>query len=489
MKTPTRGVGADATTSGFLLPRHPGDAVRVVVAAAIVAATAPLVHRDHVAVLEVDVFRVANDLPAWLFPFLWPVMQAGNIVAVPVVASVVAATRRFRLAVEILLAGTGVWILAKVVKTIIVRDRPTALLEGVHVHGAAAAGRGYLSGHAAVLAAIVTLIIPYLSRRTRRLAASCLVIVGVARMYVGAHLPLDVIAGAALGWGVASAVHLALGAPSGRPTVRDVDRLLRDLGLVPAAIRAVGLDARRSALFDVALDGGRRAFVKVIPRERRDRDLLYRMWNYPRRVASRSGPARTARGELEHEALVALLAARAGVRVAPVLAVGGYRHGAGGLAYEWVEGRPLDEAVRAPDASGAAVLVDAWRQLAALHAAGIVHNDLAADDLLVDTGGRVHVLGLGAAATTSDPHLFVADAADLLVIGAAAAGAPAALGAASEYGDPVRVTDAIDLLASDRAVRKRARELLAASPHGAELDDLVRSGRQMYSSAARRAAS
>src|SRR5438309_10171256 len=145
--------------SGLVLPRHPGDAVRVVLAAAVIVGTAFLVHHDRVAVLEVDVFRLANDLPAWLYPLIWPVMQTGNLLAVPLVAGVAALTRRFRLALEILVAGTGVFLLAKLVKDTIVRSRPEGLLSGVHIHGAPASGQGYVSGHAAVAAGLATLIV------------------------------------------------------------------------------------------------------------------------------------------------------------------------------------------------------------------------------------------------------------------------------------------------------------------------------------------
>src|SRR5207248_1990227 len=117
------------------------------------------------------------------------------------------------LAGEIAAAGAGVWLLAKFVKSVIVRGRPDTLLADVHIHGAAATGRGYLSGHAAVVFALVTLISPYLGRRARRAIWLIAIAVCFARIYTGAHLPLDVVAGAALGWGAASAVHLLLGAP------------------------------------------------------------------------------------------------------------------------------------------------------------------------------------------------------------------------------------------------------------------------------------
>src|SRR3954451_1400452 len=175
--------------SGWLEPRHAGDAVRIVLAIGMLVLTAVLVHRHRVGVHETDVFRVVNDLPAALFPLVWPVMQLGTLFAVPAVALAVALTRRWRLATEVLLAGMGVWVLAKFVKDIIVRGRPASLLPDVHIHGAAAGGRGYLSGHAAVVAAMVTRIAPYLSRRARRAVLLIVLVVCVARVYVGAHLP------------------------------------------------------------------------------------------------------------------------------------------------------------------------------------------------------------------------------------------------------------------------------------------------------------
>jgi undecaprenyl-diphosphatase len=42
-------------------------------------------------------------------------------------------------------------------------------------------------------------------------------VVGFARVYVGAHLPLDVVAGWAIGAFAASGVHLILGVPNHAP--------------------------------------------------------------------------------------------------------------------------------------------------------------------------------------------------------------------------------------------------------------------------------
>ena len=99
-------------------------------------------------------------------------------------------------------------------KEFIALGRPAALLEDVQVLGKPAGGLGYLSGHSAVSVALAAVATPYLPPRLRWVAWALAAAVSVARVYVGAHLPYDVIGGAALGHAAGTLVHLALGAPS-----------------------------------------------------------------------------------------------------------------------------------------------------------------------------------------------------------------------------------------------------------------------------------
>jgi hypothetical protein len=79
--------GGETGRRPWELPRHPGDAVRLVAAVAVLAASTAMVHADRVGVLETNVFRLVNDLPNWLFPLFWLVMQAGNLLAGMVAAA------------------------------------------------------------------------------------------------------------------------------------------------------------------------------------------------------------------------------------------------------------------------------------------------------------------------------------------------------------------------------------------------------------------
>jgi undecaprenyl-diphosphatase len=418
------------------LPRHPGDVLRLVAGLAILLGCIATVRPNDVGVLETDVFRLANDLPDALFPAFWVVMQGGNVLAIGVAAAVVAATRRFWLAANLAITGVGVWLAARWIKAQVGRGRPVDLLPDPHLRGHHDSGLGFVSGHAAVAVAIATMIAPYLGRRARWIAFLLAFLVCVSRMYVGAHLPLDVVGGAALGWAAGSLVHLLLGAPGGRPSPERAAKALRQQGLEVTEVRAMGgRDARRSARFQAVGPDGERLFTKVIPRERRDEDVLYRVWRMLFR--RRAEPGRPGTGapaqQVEREAYLGLLAASAGVRTPRVVLAGPYGNGSGVLVEELVEGRSLEELdpAEVTDASLEAV----WEEVAKLHRAGMAHGDLARHSVVVDGAGRPWLVDFDHATAVASERLRQADLVELAVslavrfgAGRAMAGTAAALG-------------------------------------------------------------
>jgi membrane-associated phospholipid phosphatase len=173
-------------------------------------ATAGAVHRDRVSVAETGAFRAVNDLPDALYPPAWLVMQLGAFGAVPAAAAAAWQAGDGELAARLLLGGTGAWALAKLVKQVVRRPRPADLLPGIRGRGRDAAGLGYLSGHAAVAVALGAAALPRLGPAARGLTLIALPLVGLTRIYVGAHLPLDIAGGAALGLAADAAAGLAL---------------------------------------------------------------------------------------------------------------------------------------------------------------------------------------------------------------------------------------------------------------------------------------
>ena len=161
---------------------------------------------------EAEVFRAINDLPDWIAWLVRPVMQLGVFWAGPLVALVLVVWGRRTAGATVLISTVGAYLLVRASKQMIGRDRPVELIQNLHLRDAAE-GLGFPSGHSAVAMALVLALIPYLAWRWRYALLAVPLIVGFARVYVGAHLPLDVVAGWAIGAAAASLTHLAFGVP------------------------------------------------------------------------------------------------------------------------------------------------------------------------------------------------------------------------------------------------------------------------------------
>lgn len=176
--------------------------VRLGAGVTMLLATARAARREHVGPWEAGAFRAVNGLAdSWQMP-AWFVMQLGTLGAVPAAAATSWLAGDPELAARLLADGTSAWVLAKVVKRIVRRPRPVALLPGTRRRGREAAGLGYLSGHAAVAVALGATAVPRLSPAGRAFVVTAIPLVGLTRVYVGAHLPLDIAGGMALGLAV-----------------------------------------------------------------------------------------------------------------------------------------------------------------------------------------------------------------------------------------------------------------------------------------------
>ncbi len=178
---------------------------RLVVGVLGLAASAVPVRRNSIGRREQQAFRAVNDRPDWLHRPAWVVMQLGVLGAAPVAAGAAYVAGERRLAIRLVASGLAAWALAKAVKQVVRRGRPATVIPDVRHRGPESSGLGYLSGHAAVSMTLILVAAPDLGRPARRVALAAVPLVGLSRIYVGAHLPLDVVGGASLGLLVADA--------------------------------------------------------------------------------------------------------------------------------------------------------------------------------------------------------------------------------------------------------------------------------------------
>jgi membrane-associated phospholipid phosphatase len=180
---------------------------------------------------EQAIFHAINDLPGWLYPILWPGNMLGALFVVPIVAVAAVAVRQYWLALAVVIAGVLKLISERIVKAAVTRERPgTSIGADINARGdVSAAGESFVSGHAVLAAAIAVVVAPYVPPRGRIALGLGVLLVTVARVYVGAHNPLDVICGVALGVVLGALINLALGAPRrSRVAQQEVDHARTD---------------------------------------------------------------------------------------------------------------------------------------------------------------------------------------------------------------------------------------------------------------------
>lgn len=424
--------------------RHPGDVGRVLGGLALVAGLGLFAAGGRVVRAEADVFRLVNDLPDALSGPLWLVMQVGWVGAVPLATGIAALARRRRLAVDLAAGGLGAWLAAKAVKLLFHRARPGAILGDVVLRGVAEAGHGFVSGHAAVAAALATVAAGHTSRRTRRAAWVGVWLVALARVFVGAHLPLDVLGGAALGWAVGGIVHLARGTPGHVPAPTEIAAALAGAGWGPSTVEPLSVDARGSIPYRATSAAGV-LFVKAMGRDQRDADLLYRLGRFLAfRETGDEAPFATPKHQLEHEAYLALLATRAGVRVPEVVLSTSTGDETWLEAQRFVDAVPLSRLD--PDRIDDALLTDLWTQVARSRAAGLAHRDLRLANVMVDPAGRCWLVDWGFGEAGATARVLDRDVAELLAATATVVGPGRAVAAAVATVGPEAVAGAAPLL-------------------------------------------
>ena len=198
-------------------------------------------------------------------------------------------------------------------------------------------------------------------------------------------------------------------------------------------------------------------FLKVYAQDSRDADLLYRTYRTTILRDPGSTMSSSLHRDVEHEALLLLLAERGGITCPGLRAVVGLPDGSMVLAMDDVGGHRLDELAKAD--IGADLLDEVWREVDTLHRAGLAHGALRTANVLVTDAGRPAIIDFGAASAAAWARDQALDRAELITSLAVEVGAEAAVASAARTLDPSDLAAAMPFLqplALSAATRRRA---------------------------------
>jgi undecaprenyl-diphosphatase len=410
--------------------RHPGDVIRLLVAGLVFAGAAAATLATHGTYAGASATAVtALRLSTTAGRALSGLMTVTFVVAAVAAIATTLLHRRFRLLAS--MAGgallTGAVLIG--ITGLAGAERPEALAAG-------ASQWPWLIGPSlaspllgAAVAGVVTAA-PWLSRPWRRTAWIALWLAGIAQLLTGISSPLEVVLAFTAGITVGAGVLVLFGVPDRRIGPEEIAAALGLAGLRVSHVARATVETKGSRPFVAVADDGTGMFIKVLGSDNRDADLLYRAYRLLRlRDVGDTRPAASLIQAVEHQALVAVMAERAGVAVPPVRQVVKTADGSALLAMNRVDGGSLDR--MAPHLVTDSLLRALWAEVARLHGAKIAHRSLRANNIVIDRAGRPWLTDFSFAELAATQRQLALDAAELLASLAAIAGADRAVASAA----------------------------------------------------------
>jgi glycosyltransferase 2 family protein len=405
-----------AVAAGRVLPssryRHPGDVIRLI-------AGSILLLVSLVASKAADRWLLGPDAAVGGIAFgpassvLTGIVQVACVAAAALVVAATLWHRRFRLLLGL---AAGAAVAAGVVAGILLLlgDRHPAALTDNLAHGswlasAAVPGPLLIAGAVAVIVAAS----PWLSRPWRRAAWLTLLLVVVVRLATGTMLPMELLLAFATGLTVGAAVLVVFGVPDRRMGAGEIAEALRAAGLPTESVRPANVTSKGSRPFDAAGADGQRWFVKAVGSDQRDADLLYRAYRAVQlRNVGDTQPALSLFQAVEHQALVGVMAERAGVIVPSVERVIKVGDDTALLVMDWVDGGSLEQFPVAQISDD--LLVRLWADVDKLHKAEITHRSLRAANVIVGQDGRPVIADFSFSELSATRRQMDLDVAELL---------------------------------------------------------------------------
>jgi len=425
--------------------RNPRDVIILIGGAALLAAlliSVAVAHRRLLGPSAPVPSPVRNGRPAETLVGLVQVAVCAGAAAVVIAAGL---HRRFRLLAGLTVAGAAAAAAAAAILALAGDGAPPALAANL-ARGSWLAGAAFPDpALAAAAVAVCVAVVPWLGRGWRRAAWILLLGAGAARLLTGTVLPMELAIAAAAGALAGLGLRVAAGVPDRRPGAEAIAAELRSAGLPVTAVSLADVRARGSRPFTAVTDDGSRLFVKAYGADQRHADLLYRAYRAIRlKHVGDARPAASLQQAVEHQALVAMMAQRAGVDVPPVHRVVRTAGGTMLLVMEYVDGSSLD--LIPQHQIGDELLDRLWTVVRTLHGARLAHRSLRAANVMVDRSGRPWLVDFGFGELAAYQRQIDLDVAELLASTATLIGPDRAVSAAMRMLGAGSVAAAVPLL-------------------------------------------
>ncbi len=149
--------------------------------------------------IEQTIFQFFHRIPEKLDVIVINITHFGSTAALYSMATVTFILGQKKLGWSLLINGMGAYLSAWLLKELIMRPRPVGLWNEVLAREGGVISYGYPSGHAAVVAAIAVTLWPHVSKQYRPWLVVIVAAVGLTRIILGVHAPLDIVGGVILG--------------------------------------------------------------------------------------------------------------------------------------------------------------------------------------------------------------------------------------------------------------------------------------------------
>jgi uncharacterized membrane protein YbhN (UPF0104 family)/tRNA A-37 threonylcarbamoyl transferase component Bud32 len=423
--------------------RRPVD-LAIAVVGGVIVLMSTVAASDGGGPLDTAVRRVAAQVPAWVANLFDAAYALGALYAAVAVAVALATAGRRRRLPPTLLVAAATGVVGVLVTSFLVGAGWPDLSPGP-VRTASA--DSFPTVRVAATTAVLFALRPWLVLAYRRLTALIVVVQCVAAWIIGIGGPTDVIGALGIGMAAAGIALVLLGSPAGHPDVNQVRRSLAALGVPVDDLRFADRQSWGTRVLLGATSATREpVVVKVYGRDAADAHRAER-WSRSLIYRDQSQPGATRLQLVEHEALVTILADRAGVAV-PSLVAAAEANGDALL----VLGEPPPSLVDATEIDDRA-LHATWSAVARLHDAGLVHGRLILERIGIDADGTAVLSDFAEGRIAATEGECAREVAFLLIAQAVRVGADRATDAALAELGTDRVASALPYL--QRAVLPR----------------------------------